>query len=83
MRCIAAGDLAATLPPPRHDELGRMIEALADMRQRLHTLVSAVRRSTDSISTASTEIASGNHDLSTRTEEPASNLQQTAARWSS
>jgi methyl-accepting chemotaxis protein len=79
MRSIADGDLAATLPPPRHDELGRMLEALGDMRERLHSLVSAVRRSTDSISTASSEIASGTQDLSSRTEEAACNLQQTAS----
>jgi len=79
MRHIAAGDLAAPVPPPRRDEVGRMITALVDMRQRLQILVGDVRRSTESITTASTEIAAGSQDLSTRTEQAASSLQQTAS----
>ena len=79
MRHIADGDLSTALPPPRHDELGRMLEALAAMQRQLRELVGQVRRSTDSISTASSEIATGTLDLSNRTEQAASNLQQTAA----
>ena len=79
MRCIAAGDLAAPVPPQRRDEVGQMIAALSDMRRRLQSLVGDVRRSTESITTASTEIAAGSQDLSTRTEQAASSLQQTAS----
>jgi methyl-accepting chemotaxis protein len=39
----------------------------------------AVRGSSDSVATASAQIAQGNHDLSQRTEEQAAALQQTAA----
>jgi len=56
-----------------------MITAMVDMRQRLQVLVGDVRRSTESITTASTEIAAGSQDLSTRTEQAASSLQQTAS----
>ena len=38
----------------------------------------SVLESSDSIRTASAEIATGNQDLSARTEQTASNLQQTA-----
>ena len=79
MRRIAAGDLATPVPAARHDEVGRMIVALADMQQRLQGLVNDVRRSTEGITTASTEIAAGSQDLSVRTEQAASNLQQTAS----
>ncbi|HET7526114.1 MAG TPA: methyl-accepting chemotaxis protein [Burkholderiaceae bacterium] len=79
MRRIAEGDLATAMPAARSDELGAMIAALADMRDRLRTLVAAVCRSTDSITTASGEIAAGSQDLSSRTEQAASNLQQTTS----
>ena len=79
MRAIAGGDLSQPLPAPRHDELGRMIDALAQMQQRLLDLVGDVRRSTESITTASGEIAAGTQDLSQRTERAASSLQQTAS----
>ena len=79
MRRIAEGDLSAPVPAARHDEMGRMISALAEMQQRLRGLVTDVRRSTDSITTASSEIADGSQDLSSRTEQAASSLQQTAS----
>jgi methyl-accepting chemotaxis protein len=47
--------------------------------ERMDTAVSAVRGSTNSIEVACGEIASGNQDLSVRTEETASNLQRTAS----
>jgi methyl-accepting chemotaxis protein len=80
MRDIAAGNLAAPLPQPRHDELGRMIDGLAAMQTHLQTIVGEVRYSTDSISTASAEIATGTLDLSQRTEQTATNLQQAASQ---
>lgn len=79
MRAIAGGDLSTPVPSPRHDELGGMIAALSDMQRRLCDLVADVRRSSESITTASTEIAAGSQDLSNRTEQAASNLQQTAS----
>jgi methyl-accepting chemotaxis protein len=79
MRRIAEGDLATPVPAARHDEVGRMIAALGEMQQRLQGLVTNVRRSTKSLTTASTEIAAGSQDLSSRTEQTASSLQQTAS----
>jgi methyl-accepting chemotaxis protein len=79
MRHIADGDLASSLPAARHDELGRMIDALAAMQQRLRALVAQVRDAAESIAVASAEVAQGNADLSVRTEQTAGSLQQTAA----
>jgi len=45
-----------------------MLAALAAMRAGLATVVDRVREATDSIETGSSEIASGNTDLSQRTE---------------
>ena len=79
MRRIAEGDLATPVPAGRHDEVGRMIAALGEMQHRLQGLVTDVRRSTESITTASSEIAAGSQDLSSRTEQTASSLQQTSS----
>jgi methyl-accepting chemotaxis protein len=79
MRRISEGDLATPVPAARHDEVGRMIAALGEMQHRLQSLVGNVRRSTESITTASTEIAAGSQDLSSRTEQAASSLQETAS----
>jgi len=49
------------------------------MVEKLSEIVSNVRSTTDSITIASNEIASGNADLSQRTEEQASSLEETAS----
>jgi methyl-accepting chemotaxis protein len=49
------------------------------MQDRLRGLVGDILQTADSIQTASTEVASGNMDLSHRTEETASNLQYAAS----
>ncbi|MBY0466551.1 MAG: HAMP domain-containing protein, partial [Burkholderiales bacterium] len=76
---IANGDLSATIDNNRHDEFGRLLESLRHMNQSLVRMVSEVRGSTDSIATASAEIAHGNNDLAQRTEQTSSNLQSTAS----
>jgi methyl-accepting chemotaxis protein len=76
---IAAGDLSGTIQTRRRDELGRLLLAVAAMQDRLRALVGDIRHTAESISTASTEIASGNQDLSQRTELQAASLQKTAS----
>jgi len=76
---IAQGDLTSRIPPQPDNELGRLLLAVAAMQERLRTLVGEIRDSAESIQVASTEVASGNADLSHRTELAASNLQQTAS----
>ena len=53
--------------------------AVAGMVDRMSGSLQVIRNATDSIAISSTEIASGNLDLSNRTEHTASNLQQTAS----
>ncbi|MEP6502345.1 MAG: methyl-accepting chemotaxis protein [Betaproteobacteria bacterium] len=76
---IANLDLTESIASHERDETGRLLKALASMQGSLKNLVAQVRTSTDSIGIASAEIADGNMDLSSRTEQAASSLQQTAA----
>ena len=62
-----------------NDETGRLLRSIDTMRDALTRSLLQVRHVVDSISTASTQIASGNQDLSARTEHTAGNLEETAA----
>ena len=76
---IANFDLTRRFEAHGQDETGRLLRSLQQMQAALLKLIGEVRGSTDSISTASAEIATGNMDLSQRTEQTASHLQQAAA----
>jgi methyl-accepting chemotaxis protein len=76
LRRMADGDLA--LDAAGGSANGLMGE-LQRTQLRLLELVGQVQISADGINTASAEIASGNVDLSTRTEQAASSIQQTAS----
>jgi len=58
-------------------------EALKSTLARMDTAVAAVRSGAHGIEIACAEIASGNQDLSNRTEQTASNLQRTASNMDS
>jgi methyl-accepting chemotaxis protein len=78
-KAIAQGDLTEhRMDLSGGDETARLLRSLTEMRLSLSHLVGQVRQSTDFIATVSTEIASGNQDLSNRTEQTASNLQSAA-----
>ncbi|MBB6557424.1 methyl-accepting chemotaxis protein [Acidovorax soli] len=76
---IAGGDLTVQAKDDRQDEFGHLLRTVSQMAERLRALVSEVRTGVDSMSNASVEIATGNHDLSSRTEQTAANLEETAA----
>ncbi|MGZ5201402.1 MAG: methyl-accepting chemotaxis protein [Telluria sp.] len=76
---VAAGDLSGQLEVHTQDEVGQLLRALRDMNGKLLKLVGEIRTGSDSIATASAEIAAGNLDLSARTEQQASSLGETAA----
>lgn len=79
MDAIAAGDLTREVTINRGDELGQLQATLRTMLTGLKELVRDVRSGVDSVTTASSQIAAGNLDLSSRTEEQASSLQETAS----
>ena len=76
---VAQGDLTADIKPQSRDETGQLMSALSTMNDGLLNVVGNVRIGTDSITTASTEIATGNLDLSSRTEQQAGSLEETAS----
>jgi len=75
---IAEGDLTQQVQI-RPGDSHSVMAAMSTMREQLAALVGQVRQSSDSIATGSAEIATGNLDLSQRTEEQASDLQQTVS----
>jgi methyl-accepting chemotaxis protein len=76
---VAAGDLTSRVDVKTTDETGQLLQALKDMNASLIKIVGEVRVGTDTIATASSQIAAGNLDLSSRTEEQASSLEETAS----
>ncbi len=76
---VASGRLDVDAHTERRDEVGDLMRALAKMVGQLNATLGSVLRSSESIRLASTEIATGNLDLSTRTEQTASNLQSAAS----
>jgi len=78
-QAVAGGDLTTRIEATATDETGLLMKALQDMNDSLARVVGQVRVGTDTIATASSQIAGGNQDLSQRTEEQAASLEQTAA----
>ncbi|MGC3874978.1 methyl-accepting chemotaxis protein [Halomonas sp. GXIMD04776] len=76
---IAAGNLGATLPSQRDDELGQLMQTLDAMRKSLSSIVKDVNHSVGVVRPASRDITKGNEDLSTRTEQQAASLEETAS----
>ncbi|WP_374580892.1 methyl-accepting chemotaxis protein [Pseudoduganella sp.] len=76
---VAAGDLTSDIRVKSSDETGQLLGALKDMNDSLVKIVGEVRSGTETIASASGQIATGNIDLSARTEEQASSLEETAS----
>ncbi|MBA5606993.1 Tar ligand binding domain-containing protein [Duganella sp. FT3S] len=76
---VARGDLTGHIEIGARNEMGQLLLALQDMNHNLAGIVGRVRQASDTIGTASREIAHGNLDLSSRTEQQASALEETAS----
>ncbi len=76
---LAKGDLTDRITNEYHGTFGQLKDDANATSDKLKEIISQIRVSTDTIGTASKEIASGNTDLSQRTEEQASSLEETAA----
>ncbi len=73
------GDFTVPVVDSAHDEFSPLLSSLGAMQASLSDVVGTVRSSADGVATASAQIASGNNDLSQRTEQQASALEETAA----
>jgi methyl-accepting chemotaxis protein len=76
---VAHGNLGVDASTQRTDEVGDLMHALDTMARQLNQSISTVMRSSESIRLSSAEIATGNQDLSVRTEQTASNLQRASS----
>lgn len=77
---VAAGEIGGEVRIHRQPaEVAQVLQALSTMQGQLSTVVSRVREGADGVATSSSEIAQGNLDLSSRTEQAASKLQHTAS----
>ena len=78
-RAVAAGDLTMQFEASGKNEISQLLQALKGMQTGLVEVVFKVLQGAQGVSSASAEIAQGNHDLSARTESQASSLEETAA----
>jgi aerotaxis receptor len=76
---LGGADLTATLSYCWGGGMGRLERALNQLKVNLASTVQDARNEVDQMNLATQEIASGNHDLSSRTEAQAADLEQTAA----
>ncbi|TDV06813.1 methyl-accepting chemotaxis protein [Paraburkholderia caballeronis] len=75
---IAQGDLSTNIELANGDQ-SSLLFSLREMRNQLAAAIGHIKTSAETITVASKQIAAGNLDLSSRTEEQAASLQETAA----
>ncbi len=78
VEAVRDGDLTVELQV-RSGDTTSVMAAMKAMRDQLAKVVTDVRLGSESVATASAEIAQGNSDLSGRTEQQASSLEQTSS----
>ncbi|AUX91714.1 methyl-accepting chemotaxis protein [Mixta gaviniae] len=76
---MASGKLDQAIDIGTDNEIGKMFAELEKLRQWVTQTVSGIRTGVGAINASAQEIVHGNNDLSSRTEQQASALQQTAA----
>ncbi|MGQ0336212.1 methyl-accepting chemotaxis protein [Halomonas elongata] len=74
-----SGDLTRRLPADGTDEVAQIATSFNQFVSRMEEVMTTIRDSSESVRVAATEIATGGQDLSRRTENAASSLQQTSA----
>ncbi|PJJ99550.1 methyl-accepting chemotaxis protein [Lysobacteraceae bacterium NML91-0213] len=79
LQALAEGDLTARMEGEYQGVFAQMRDDANRTMTQLTSLVGSIQRASRAINTASSEIVSGNNDLSRRTEQQAANLEETAA----
>jgi len=75
---IAGGDLAGHVPVHSSDEMGQLMQSLADMQASLARVVSDVRQRSEAVADRMGDVAHSQEDLSERTKAQAHTIQETA-----
>nr|AAO34627.1 unknown [Dickeya chrysanthemi] len=70
---IAQGDLTSSIEVNRRDELGQLMVAMNQMNHKLRETIGTIREGVSNVALAASEIAAGNTDLSSRTEQQSEN----------
>jgi aerotaxis receptor len=78
-QAAAGGQTRGAPELARTDAIGMLVRSINQMAVNQAAIISDVRARIEGLLAASSEIAQGNTDLSTRTEQQASNLEMTAA----
>ncbi|CAN5852009.1 methyl-accepting chemotaxis protein [soil metagenome] len=73
------GNISRRLDALGHDELGQMGDSFNRFADKTTAMLTAIRHASESVTVSASEIASGNMDLSTRTEQQAGSLEVTAS----
>ena len=76
---ISSSDLTGRIEAKGIVELAKLMQSLRVLQINIKWLVGQIRESTDLVNAGASEIASGNADLSARTESQASSLEETAS----
>jgi len=76
---LSQGDLTRKIDTQYQGVLGRLRDDANVTVDNLQEIIFSIKSATDAINTAAQEIASGNADLSGRTEQQASSLEETAS----
>ena len=78
-QAMAGGDLTGVFDTQRSDEIGQMLLALYQLNTNLHSILGDVRNNFGGMLSATADLATGNVDLSERTDSQAASLEETAA----
>ncbi|WP_282234933.1 methyl-accepting chemotaxis protein [Salinicola endophyticus] len=76
---LAEGNLGVRLSNRYRDEFGRMLDAMAAMRDKLTGVIAEVANNARTVESISGELVASNENLSQRTQEQAASLQETAS----
>ncbi|CTP88681.1 methyl-accepting chemotaxis protein [Xanthomonas graminis] len=79
LSALSQGDLTARMDGDLHGVFARIRDDANATALQLETIVRQIQGASDSINSSAGEIATGNDDLSRRTEQQAASLEQTAA----
>ena len=76
---MSSGDLTGQIEAKGVAELARLMQSLRVLQINIKLLVGQIKEATEVVHTGANEIASGNLDLSSRTEQQAASLEETAS----